>query len=525
MDNHIRLLSLLKTKFSPVYALLCLSLSLSINVFAQTQSAAVSPTPTPTPTPAAKPSAKPAAAPAPIKLGSLTLSGSVRARLENWDWYDTTAADDTYNFGAIVLRVAIGQTKEKFEWQIEGEAPVLINLPERSIAPAPQGQLGLGATYFAANGRQDASGILKQAFVRFKGVFGNAPSSLKIGRFEFSDGSEVAPADATLAALKQNRISQRLIGPFAFTHVGRSFDGLQYVYNTKAANFTFLAVRPTVGAFDLDANKELDVDMWYGAFTKPLKHKSGESEYRLFALHYHDGRRVLKTDNRTQALRQADVENIRITSLGGHYVGAYKTGSGKTDVLLWGLGQFGTWGRLDHRAAAIAAEIGYQPGGQAAAKIKPWLRAGYFRSTGDGDATDNTHGTFFQAMPTPRIYARFPFFNLMNNEDSFVQLSLKPHAKLALRTDAHYLRLSSTKDLWYLGGGAFQKQTFGYVGRPSLNKNSLGWLADVSADYTLSPRTTFSFYFGGSVGGSVQKAIYPLGNRSHFAYVELTQKF
>lgn len=492
---------------------------LAASVSAQT---AANVTPIPTPTPVAS---KPAPAPAPLKVGGLTVSGSLRTRFESWDWFDSDRADDSYNFGALTLRVAIGQTKEKFEWQIEGAAPVFFNLPERSIAPAPQGQLGLGASYFAASGRRDASGVLKQGFVRFKGLFGHAPSSLKLGRFEFNDGTETTPADATLAALKANRIAQRLIGTFGFTHIGRSFDGAQYVHNAKSSNFTLLAARPTAGVFDLAANRELDVDFYYGALTRPLKFKTGESEYRVFALHYHDGRRVVKTDNRAAALRNADFDNLRLTTFGGHFIGAYKTGSGKTDVLVWGAGQFGSWGKLDHRAAAIAVEAGYQPGGKLAAKLKPWFRAGYFRSTGDGDPTDGTHATFFQVLPTPRIYARTPFFNLMNNEDSFAQLTIKPHKRIALRGDVHYLRLSSAQDLWYLGGGAFQQQSFGYVGRPSNSRKTLGTFADLSADFTVTSRTAVTAYLGGVKGGGVAQSIYPLGSNLRYFYLELTQKF
>ncbi len=196
-----------------------------------------------------------------------------------------------------------------------------------------------------------------------------------------------------------------------------------------------------------------------------------------------------------------------------------KAGKGKVDALLWVAGQSG----------AIAAEVGYSfAGNKFADKLKPWIRGGYFRSTGDGDPNDSRHGTFFQVLPTPHIYARAPFFNSMNNEDAFGQLRIKPHAKLGVRFDAHHLRLSNAKDLWYVGGGAFQKRTFGYVGRPSNGKQSLGRLFDASADLALSARTSFTFYFGGIRGGGVQSAIYPLGGANplgRFAYVELTQKF
>src|SRR5262245_4252459 len=163
--------------------------------------------------------------PASLTIGGLKLSGSVRVRVENWHWFDTSAAEPDYTFTAPLLRFALSQQTARVDWQVEGAFPWLIELPAHSVAPAPQGQLGLGAAYFAANGNQDGSAILKQAFVRFNGLGRDGPSRLRVGRFEFVDGAETTPGDATLAALKRDHIAHRLIGPFTFSHVGRAFDG------------------------------------------------------------------------------------------------------------------------------------------------------------------------------------------------------------------------------------------------------------------------------------------------------------
>lgn len=256
-----------------------------------------------------------------LKSGNISFSGSLRLRVENYGWFKTPGFQDDYTFGAAVLRLSLSQQREKVDWLVEGEFPVLINLPERAIAPAPQGQLGLGGSYFAASVRQDASAVLKQAYVRFKTLFGDKPSSLRFGRFEFGDGTEATPADATLAALKRDHIAHRLIGNFSFSHVGRSFDAVQYVRTTNHGNFTFVGGRPTEGVFQLRSLKELGIDFWYGAYTKPLARKRVSSESRVLALHYHDGRDALKTDNRPTALRRADTENLRLTTVGGNYIG------------------------------------------------------------------------------------------------------------------------------------------------------------------------------------------------------------
>ncbi len=470
------------------------------------------------------PSASPDPQSQSVNVGGLTISGSLRGRMENWSWFDSPPAQSDYTFGAFLLRLSLSQKREKFEWLIEGLSPWLVNLPDQAILPAPQGQLGLGATYFAANHNQDGSAIFRQGYLRLKHLFGDNPSSLRFGRFEFSDGAEVKPADPTLATLKNERIQQRLIGPFGFSHVGRAFDGIHFDRTSKLNNFTFFAARPVEGVFQLRSFYELDADLYYGAFTRQFASKRAPSEARFFVLHYHDGRPILKTDNRPQPVRAADQQNIRITTLGGHYIAAFGPGPAKTDLLFWGAAQVGTWGVQSHRAGAIAVEAGHKFN----ASMQPWLRAGYFRSSGDGNPNDNTHTTFFQVLPTPRIYARTPFFNLMNNQDVFGELLLKPFSRLSLRTDVHWLRLSNSHDLWYLGGGAYQAGTFGYTGRPSNGHSDMGTFFDGSFDYQLARNTTLTLYAGVVRGGSVESAIYPQSGAHpilHFVYLEFLQRF
>jgi hypothetical protein len=42
-----------------------------------------------------------------------------------------------------------------------------------------------------------------------------------------------------------------------------------------------------------------------------------------------------------------------------------------------------------------------------------------------------------------------PFYNLMNNKDTFVQGIDNPAKHLVVRGDVHWLQLTSGKDLWY----------------------------------------------------------------------------
>jgi hypothetical protein len=471
--------------------------------------------------PASDPAAvQPSSSPQPIRVAGWTLGGSLRLRFEDWDFFKAQTGDSRYGFGASLLRVSVSRQFRSHDWLFELEQPWLIGLPSQAIAPPPQGQLGFGGTYRAANPDRAAGIFLKQAFVRFKGLAGDRSSTLRIGRFEFGEGLELNP-EGQLGAVVRDRVANRLIGNFGFTHVGRSLDGIHFSRGASNTNFTVVAARPTEGVFQVKGMKDLNVEIVYGAWSKV--HRSlGEGGGRIFATYYRDGRDVLKTDNRPLPLRSDGHRNISVVTAGGNYVNVFGFGAGKADVLLWGAVQTGTWGTLAHRANAFAAEAGYQLG---TVRFKPWLRGGYFRGTGDDDPTDGTHRTFFQELPTPRPFARFPLYNLMNNEDGFVQLTVSPHRKWTLRSEAHSLSLANAQDLWYIGGGAFQKGTFGYTGRPPGGHKGFAVVVDLSADYQFDPQTTFTFYVAHTTGKAVVRNIFPDGPNARLAYVEFNRRF
>jgi hypothetical protein len=455
----------------------------------------------------------------------LTVTGTLRTRVEGWEWFEGEA-DNTYAFSGSLLRLAIGQQKKHVDWQVEFAAPILLGLPNQSVAAGAQGQMGLGAGYFIANdaSRNAAMAFVKQGYVRFKNLGGNSGQSLRLGRMEFIDATEVTPKNTTLAALKRDRLAHRLIGNFGWSHVGRSLDGLQYGYNSGKNSLVLLGARPTRGVFQVDGWGELNIAVGYGAYTRQLGTPKSVGELRLLGAYYDDWRpNVVKTDNRPLTLRRADANQIRIATLGGHYIHALESQSGIFDVVLWGVFQAGQWGIQDHRAGAVVAEAGFQP--KIWKQAKPWIRGGYQYASGDGNPNDGSHHTFFQMLPTPRIYARFPFYNMMNSEDAFGELILRPHSRMTVRADVHSLRLANANDLWYQGGGAYQPWTFGFAGRPSGGNRGLATLADVSADYQINAKITISGYLGNAWGRGVVESIYPKGQNALLGYVELGYKF
>ncbi len=452
--------------------------------------------------------------------GKVTPVVSVRLRGEAWNWFGDQAGG-SYTYAGAIARLGLEQKRKNLEWRVEFAAPALLGLPDDAIAPAPQGLLGQGANYFKANDNAtEAIGLFaKQAWLRYKTDDGRWQA--RLGRFEFSDGAETTPANGTLAAVKRTRLAQRMIGPFGFTHVGRSFDGLDIQYGSKHTKVTLMGGLPTTGVFDVDGwGRVDDVALGYGAVTTRGLGQADRSELRLFGMYYRDGREgVVKVDNRPLAERQADLDAINVNSVGGHYLQFVPAGHGPFDLMLWGVLQFGTWGALDHSAWAGAAEIGWQP--DILKGLKPWIRVGASASSGDENNSDGTHGTFFQGLPTPRVYARFPFFNLMNSREASASLTLRPGKKTTIRADVRGLRLAETKDGWYVGGGAFRDDDFGYAARPSSGSAGLATLVDLSADYRLNNHWTISGYGSHALAGSVVKSIYPKESNGWLGYFEL----
>lgn len=486
---------------------------------------------TPSDSPAAA-SAQPIPAPKPApqtateqhKLGPLSLTVNWRFRTEAWDWFEPSVpAQDSYAFEHSLLRVGVGQKTESFEWFIEGAQDAIVNLPTRAVLPGASGQLGLGGSYFAANGngQNNANAFVRQAYAGFALP---ANTKLRLGRFTFLDGAEVTPKDKSLATLVNTRITQRLIGDFGFSAVGRSYDGAQLAFNTKAGNFTLLGARPTRGVFQIDAMGELDIDLFYGAYTASINRGRSAGQFRLFGLGYVDERSsVLKTDNRATPIRSVDHDHIRIGTYGADYVHVFNTQNhGKLDFLLWGAVQSGSWGTLTQQSGAFVAEGGWQP---VIHLLNPWLRVGYSYGSGDSDPTDGRHGTFFQILPTPRPYARFPLYNMMNNEDFFASSMFRLPHSFVFRSELHSLRLADATDLWYGGGGAFQPHTFGYTGRNTSGNRSLANIWDLSMDVPLCYGFGLTTYYAHAWGKSAVASIYPSGTSAQFGYVETNFHF
>ena len=464
-------------------------------------------------------------APVPAKMPKSTpptLTAYIRERTNTTQWFAATPHDEVYGHQDSLLRLGLQQRIRHLDYQVElGQSSELF-LPNDAVSPvAAQGQLGLGGTYYASNSNnmEPAAASFRQGFVRYH--FTRDATTLRLGRFEFFDGQETAPKNPVLGWLQTNRIQQRLVGNFGFSNGQRSFDGIDGKVGGTNWDLTAMAGRATQGVFNMNANPELNVDIQYLAYTRYLAQK--RVLVRGFAIGYHDGRTGLtKTDNRTAAARALDHKNIRIESYGADVIAAVPVGKNTVDLLFWGVLQNGTWGLLSQRSGGYAAEGGYR---WTSVRTQPWLRGGALRTTGDNNNADGTHNTFFQVLPTPRVYARFPYFNQMNSKDQFLMLIDKPASKMDVRTDLHFLQLTAPSDFWYQGGGAFDNKVFGYTGRPGNGHGSFSSLYDLSVDYALTKQIALTGYYAHSFGKTVVATIYPRDRAAQYGFFELTYRF
>ena len=461
-------------------------------------------------------------APPPLTWGALTISGELRGRGEGWNWFLGNTRT-RYAFGQSLLALSLSRQVSKFGWKISLAQASLYGLPSDAFVVDDHAPLGLGPIYYAANGKPNVAGFfVQEAFVSIPSIDRNH-STLRLGRFLFNEGLEKKPQSDDLAWLEHQRLSQRLLGDSDWTGITRSLDGAHFSSDIgSATNVTLVAARVTKGVFQTDGLTEMNVDAMYGAYTREFPTPSTDSQLRVFALGYHDGRNLVKVDNRSLAARQADRADIRIGTFGVSYaLVAPIRYTGKWDLVVWGAQQVGHWGVLNHRANSGLFELGWRP---PVPKVHPWLRAGAIFASGDGNPKDTKHATFFQPLPSEQLYARLPFYTLQNIEDYTGQAIVQPSRKLELRSELHKVKLHSVKDEWYLGSGAFQNTSFGYYALNSSGHRGLGNYVDFGAKYQVNDHLALQYYVGVMSGKAVETSNLK-GKKGGFTFLELAYRF
>ena len=123
----------------------------------------------------------------------MTFTGSLRARFYAWDWFQPATGQNQYEYSGNLLRLNFAEKLNAWDWDAEFAVPFLLGLPTGAADPAPQGALGLGSNYYAANGNRQNTAMIfpKQLFVRFDGLGGR-----RRPRHEHVQGAVAAHAQA-----------------------------------------------------------------------------------------------------------------------------------------------------------------------------------------------------------------------------------------------------------------------------------------------------------------------------------------
>ena len=442
-----------------------------------------------------------------------------RLRGEFVDWFATPPqqSNSTYRYNFIGNKFQLGLRVRRAPYEL------FVQFQDSTLSNLPRNGVGVGSIYYANTQRPLQNGaILRNAWASSRSLFGVSGLFSKAGRQLYSNAMEAPARDPALAWLQYNRLSQRLIGPFDYTHIGRSFDGGQVGYDAAHWNATAFGFKPTYGGYEVDANRELDINLAGGALSLKDLAGLGTTVGQLAYYYYDDFRDVVYVDNRPLPVRQAEKgQAAHIHTVGANLVHVVVLGPGLVDGLAYGYGQFGDWQSQTQRAWAYGVETGYR---LTDVWAKPWLRVGINSASGDTNPNDGTHGTFFQMLPTAWLYAQFPFYNMMNDQDVLAQCILDPHPRLSFRLDFHWLRVNSSKDFVYFGGGATKNDFFGYGTTPTNGHNELAYLTHFMLTARATQNLTFNFFYAHAWGQGIINSAF-VGRGGNYGFIETALSF
>jgi hypothetical protein len=461
----------------------------------------------------------PAAAQTPAASGAPAPSWAWLAqdtfRVESWGFFEPQpgGGNPDYAFGGNRLMLQGRYTAPRFDIRLAAQHVVLMALPENASGPGP---FGTGAAYYDQAGRErnPQQLYLRYASLRLKNVVQGL--SFELGRQGYNSGAEAA-SEAPIEAVKRQRLDARLVGEFEWSLYQRSFDGVRADYARNTLRMTGTAFMPTQGGFAQEAGRTMTDILVVGATVDVLPSPARpHTQIQGFVWRYDDDRPVTgRPDNSGQTATRADVG---VTTLGGSVVGVYPARGGRVDVLGWVAAQTGSWYGDSHAAFAFAGEAGYQWTG---VRWSPWVRGGFLHTSGDDDASDESHGTFFPMLPTMRRFSQTTAYSTMNLQDLFAQVIVRPTASVSARLDVHQLWLTSAADRWYAGSGATLSTGtgFGYAGRPSNGSTDFGTSIEASASWTVTPAWSVNGFAGFINGGAVVTGTFK-DDALRFVYVE-----
>jgi hypothetical protein len=433
-------------------------------------------------------------------------------RVESWSFFTppaTTGGDPSYALVGNRARLSGRITGRRLDVFGAFQYAQLLGLPRAAVGPGP---LGPGALYHDAARAPNAYQLYFKGFsLRVKELLPGV--SLEAGRMGFASGAEAAAGSSALGALRSERLVGRLLGEAEWTAFERAFDGIRVDIERRRWHANGSFILPTQGAFEESANPTMErVRVASGSLTArstidrtPRRPAPRDWEVQFFAARYDDERGVRARPDNTGL--GASAIDVAINTLGVSHIGLYPVHAGRLDTVLSFVRQSGDWYGDRHSAYTALAEGGLRFD----AGWRPWLRLGFSYASGDDDAADATHGTFFPMLPTTRPAALSATFAEMNLRTWFAELRLEPTSRLSLAASLHRLSLAAGTDLWYSGTGAtaLRGTYFGYSGRGTASATRLGTLLLTSAETPLGRRWTLKASAAVMHGGNAVTALFP----------------
>jgi hypothetical protein len=430
-------------------------------------------------------------------------------RLESWSFFEPYAPslDPTYTLLGNRATMTVSVESRHIDLRGAFQYSQLLGVPDQPTFLSP---LGPGPTYFDSAGAPRMYQLyIRAVSMRVKNTRG---FSLEAGRMDFASAAEGPQADTAVDRLTRDRLAGRLIGGADWTPFDRAFDGARMDITRTRWRATSALLFPTQGAFEESANPTISalrvvtgtLAVRWPARDVPVSEEARASELQVFGDHYRDRRDVAaRPDNTGLDASRADVS---IFTIGASHVSVVPWRAGELNAVVWMAGQFGDWYGSDHGAYSVLVEAGFQWRG----RWQPHVRAGYLHASGDGDARDNRHATFFPMLPTTPPPLLAGTFAQMNLRQGFANLSVTPSARLTLSATVARLSLAQAADSWYSGTGAtaIRGTYFGFSGAPAFAVTGLGTLVQTAVDRTITPHWRFKGELGLMRGGDVIRQRY-----------------
>jgi hypothetical protein len=446
-------------------------------------------------------------------------------RVELWRYFEPPPPTPTFtpgdpSTGHIGNRLLAGfrWRRARLDTTVAVQYVQFAGLPDDANGP---GALGTGALYFDHSGTSYSRQLyLKTASIAVRQIANHL--DVQFGRMPYTGGAENPSGIPKIESVKRQRLDSRLVGEFEWSLFQRAFDGIRADWSSKGFRATASAFQPTQGGFEDAAGVSMSgVRITSAVFTTAPGTVVPKTELQIFTHRYSDRRPVTSRPDNTG--RTATAVDVGITAIGGHLVSARSAVNGEIDALLWAAAQVGDWYEQDQQAFAMSAEAGYQ---WTRTRWAPWIRGGISWFSGDNDADDDRHGTFFPMLPTVRRYSQSTLYSMANLRDIMVQAILRPRNTITLRLDGHFLSLANHADGWYAGSGATQEsgRIFGYTLRPSGSASRLMELVEASADWRLGPHWSVNGYVGIASSGPVVRRSFASGPATFF-YLEHALQF